>query len=582
LEKQPGNTLVGYLIAIDPDGPTTSSFSSIPGKAGCSSSGFNWFIVTNGNEIRSLAPLDASLVGSYTLCIRATDSLGALYEKQLTISVVDITSPRVISVTRADVNPTNASSVHFVVTFSEPVTGVDAADFDLTVTNISGASVANVSGSNSVYSVSVNTGIGNGTLRLDVGDNDSILDLVGNPLASAFSTGAEYSIVRSATKPGVPVLSSPASGALVSTLQPILDWKDSVPAAHHYQLQVATNSTFIGLAIDDAIVMTSLFTPASDLLPGKLYYWRVRALNVINDASNWSAVQTFKTPLAQPTVVAPANAQSLLTDRPAFDWDAVPGASQYVLQVSTVNTFKTLVLTTTVNSVDSYTPVKDLPQNQLLYWRAQAKNSVVTGPWSSASSFTTGNPPSIPVMVAPVNNSLVKVYTPLLNWKDSTLPSGTTLKQYELEVDEDSDFSSPEITATSTISEHPIGTNLASNTRFYWRVRAVNNNDHYSAWSTIWSFRTAIDAPGTLATADTGNPLRPRFEWAEASGPITNYTIQISTSANFSTFLVNGTTMNSAYNLLKDLPAGTTIYWRVKVNGANGPSAWTTAQFTTP
>jgi hypothetical protein len=89
-ENKPGNTIVGSLIAIDPDGPKTSSFSLIPGKTGCSATGFNWFTLSSGNEIRTLAPLDYETTSSYTLCVRATDSLGASFEKQISITVLDV------------------------------------------------------------------------------------------------------------------------------------------------------------------------------------------------------------------------------------------------------------------------------------------------------------------------------------------------------------------------------------------------------------------------------------------------------------------------------------------------------------
>jgi hypothetical protein len=67
---------------------------------------------------------------------------------------------------------------------------------------ISGAAITGVSGSGYLYTVSVGTGSGDGTLRLDVIDNDSILDAAGLPLAGAgvgngnFTTGEEYSIAR--------------------------------------------------------------------------------------------------------------------------------------------------------------------------------------------------------------------------------------------------------------------------------------------------------------------------------------------------------------------------------------------------
>ena len=75
----------------------------------------------------------------------------------------DTTQPAVVSVTRADVNPTRAANVHFTVTFSEAVTGVDLVglpfvDFSLTTTGLTGASVTSVSGSGTAYTVTVNTG----------------------------------------------------------------------------------------------------------------------------------------------------------------------------------------------------------------------------------------------------------------------------------------------------------------------------------------------------------------------------------------------------------------------------------------
>ena len=104
----------------------------------------------------------------------------------------DTTAPGVASITRADPNPTNAASVNFIVTFTEAVTGVGVADFALTLTGgISGASVTGVSGSGAVYTVTVSTGTGNGTLRLDIPNTATITDLAGNALSGLPFTGGE-------------------------------------------------------------------------------------------------------------------------------------------------------------------------------------------------------------------------------------------------------------------------------------------------------------------------------------------------------------------------------------------------------
>ena len=112
-----------------------------------------------------------------------------------------VAPPTVVSVTRADANPTGAASVHFTVTFSESVTGVDVTDFTATMGGgVSGTTVSGTSGSGSVYTVTVATGTGSGTLRLDVVDDDTILNAASQPLGGAgagngnFTTGEVYSV----------------------------------------------------------------------------------------------------------------------------------------------------------------------------------------------------------------------------------------------------------------------------------------------------------------------------------------------------------------------------------------------------
>jgi hypothetical protein len=111
--------------------------------------------------------------------------------------------PTVSSIARMDPNPTDAGTVRFSVSFSEKVRGVDVSDFALVASGgVSGATVGAVTGLGSVFTVTVNTGVGNGTLRLDLSDNDSITNTLGRPLGGAgtgngtFRAGEEYTIKR--------------------------------------------------------------------------------------------------------------------------------------------------------------------------------------------------------------------------------------------------------------------------------------------------------------------------------------------------------------------------------------------------
>ena len=112
---------------------------------------------------------------------------------------VDRTAPTASSIVTADANPTNAATVGWTVTFSEAVSGVDAADFALARTGTVSASAAiqSVTGSGTTRTVTATTVSGEGTLGLDLAGNGTILDGAGNAL-SAGVTGQAYTIDRTA------------------------------------------------------------------------------------------------------------------------------------------------------------------------------------------------------------------------------------------------------------------------------------------------------------------------------------------------------------------------------------------------
>jgi hypothetical protein len=123
---------------------------------------------------------------------------------------IDKTAPAMISSIRIDPNPTTAENVRFAVTFSESVSGVDTTDFMLTTTDgLSAASISSLSGSANTYTVTVASGTGIGNLRLDLVDNDSILDPSGKPLGGAGAGNGNFTIGEAYTvnKPPVTILS---------------------------------------------------------------------------------------------------------------------------------------------------------------------------------------------------------------------------------------------------------------------------------------------------------------------------------------------------------------------------------------
>src|SRR5215217_3087997 len=183
------------LVSVTRDGNATS-----PATATCSSTG-SWSL--------TLSP-SLSAGGTYAFAATQTDAsfnTGSSGNQSVTI---DKTAPSVTSIVKADTDPTNANSVSWTVTFSKSVTGVNIgtnSDFALVSSSgISGASITNLSGSGTTYTVTANTGSGNGTLGLNLVDDDTIVDAASNKLGGTGAgngnfTGQTYTINKDTTAP---------------------------------------------------------------------------------------------------------------------------------------------------------------------------------------------------------------------------------------------------------------------------------------------------------------------------------------------------------------------------------------------
>ncbi len=199
---------------------------------------------------------------------------------------------------------------------------------------------------------------------------------------------------KTGNPPSLPKLSSPASNKLLTSYTPLLDWSSStLPSGvslSYYQVQVATDSTFSNLVIDEKPTQSSYQVSSPGLTPNTKYYWRVQAIGSNGHTSNWTSTRYFRAAMLPTTLISPANSTSpaLTTLRPTFSWNPVKDITSYTIQISTSSSFSSTLVNTKV-SATSYKPTKNLSAGKKLYWRVRAEGSNGPSLWSPTFSFKT-------------------------------------------------------------------------------------------------------------------------------------------------------------------------------------------------
>ncbi len=151
----------------------------------------------------------------------AINSEGTSYGSQHSFT----TSVEVESIVRhsPSSSQTNENSVVYEVNLSGSASGLSTSNFNLTTTGVSGASVSNLSGSGDTYEVTVNTGSGDGTVRLDLANSSGVSPAIHNV---PFTSGETYTINK--TEPTVAISSTESSPTNASTIPISIDFSEGV------------------------------------------------------------------------------------------------------------------------------------------------------------------------------------------------------------------------------------------------------------------------------------------------------------------------------------------------------------------
>ena len=460
-----------------------------------------------------------------------------------TTPATDQTAPTVASFTAGAASGNN---VTYTVTFSEPVTGVDAADFIVTGTS---ATVGTVTGSGTTWTVPV-TASGSGTVTLTVagGATAAIRDAATNWFGGSGTTSASATIGGGGT-PTAPVISSATSASA------------TVGTAFNYQIvasgsptsYAATGLTGTGLSINTTTGVISGTPSAAGTITSQLTATNSAGTSAAVTLTITVASSGGGTPTA-PTITSATSASATAGTAFSYQITATGSPTSYA---ATGLTGTGLSINTTTGLISGTPSAAGTITSQLTATNSAGTSAAVTLTITVASSG--GGTPTVPSITSGTSASAT---------------AGTAF--------------SYQITATGSPTSYAAtgltGTGLSINTT----TGLISGTP--SAAGTITSQLTATNSAGTsaavtltitVASSGGGTPTVPSItSGSTAAAQVgTTFSYQITASGSPTSYAATGLSgtglaLNASTGLISGTPtAGGTITSQLTATNSAGTSA---------
>ncbi len=377
------------------------------------------------------------------------------------------------------------------------------------------------------------------------------------------------------------VLTAPSEGSELDTNPVIFSWEE-LETAENYVLQIATPNFENPAQI---VVDISLAENSSEqTLVDGTYQWRVKGVNSVSETDFTTASFTMQidgsNDISDQTVllIAPSNGSELNDSDISFNWEAVPYAENYKLQIATPNfdnPTQVLVDEMLTETSFDHTFIEGSYQ-----WRVKAINSSSETNYTT-SSFTVllnvGNDISgeLVSLIAPSNGSVLDINPITFTW--NSVPFA---EDYVLQIATPNFTNPTQVVVDETLTETS-STQSLEDGNYQWRVKARNSSSE-----TLYSVNS-FEVDTGIAFADrevivisppdgfVSNLATMNLQWQSVEDA-TLYRIQI-LDANTSELIDEETTSQTtiAYNF----PEGNLI-WQVRAETSSESTQYTAQDIT--
>ncbi|MBQ9875136.1 MAG: hypothetical protein IJM30_11820 [Thermoguttaceae bacterium] len=344
----------------------------------------------------------------------------------------------------------------------------------------------------------------------------------------------------------------------------------SVANASEYVLEYSTSSSFTTVSTQtfDSVGSKTI----TGLKSGTTYYFRVKAKASGYNDSSWKSLNAA-TKENVATLANPSVSNTTSNNAITLNLGAVSNAENWVVEYSTNSSFSNFSVAFYPSSGQK--TISGLSNNTTYYFRVK---TVAVGyrdsDWTTFSATTGSSAQTLSTPTLSV--------TATSNSANVSIGSVANATAYVLEYSTSSNFASPTSVGYSNPGVKSIA-GLASDTTYYFRVKATANGYNDSNWATASATTQSdvqtLDAPSLTVSATTASSVT--LSVGSVAGAST-YVLEYSTSSNFAS-PSSASYSTSGSKTITGLNSGTTYFFRVKATASGyEDSSWASTSATTP
>jgi len=202
-------------------------------------------------------------------------------------------------------------------------------------------------------------------------------------------------------------------------------------------------------------------------------------------------------------------------------------------------------------TIVSWTPTKELTENEGFEFRAKASDPFEDGSWGENRKFWINSleePADAFNLASPIHGDTIYSLHPELTWSEAIDPDPLSSVNYQVEISKSNDFSDPLTYSDITPAVFVIPDSLDNRTTYYWRTTSIDNTGLTTTADSVESFYVDTTPSVPVMSAPISGEERlhtASLSWEPSTDPnpddVVVYDIQVYETAKMQKLIAQGT-----------------------------------------